>query len=164
MYRRNLPHWHPPGASIFVTWRLAGSWYSLQPAIQKGPTRLCQPEIAECVVNGLWHASVAGEYEMHAFVVMPNHMHILITPSIELAKITRMIKGKSARQANAILGRTGQPFWEDESFDHWIRNRCEFEKVTAYIEENPVRSRLVMKADQWPYSSAALQHQSRITG
>ena len=53
---------------------------------------------------------------------LTNHVHLLITPRVELAKITRTIKGKSARQANAMLGRTGQPFWQDESFDHWIRH------------------------------------------
>ena len=87
---------------------------------------------------------------------MPNHVHLLITPRVELAKITRTIKGKSARQANAMLGRTGQPFWQDESFDHWIRHPQQFEKVKSYIERNPVSAGLVRSPEQWPYSSATL--------
>ena len=88
---------------------------------------------------------------------MPNHVHILITPNIELAKITRAIKGKSARLANAILGLTGRPCWQDESFDHWIRHPGQFEKVKSYIERNPVRAGLAETPEQWPFSSAALR-------
>ena len=68
-------------------------------------------------------------------------------------------KRRSARLANAILGRTGQPFWQDESFDHWIRHPRQFEKVKSYIERNPVRAGLVVTPEQWPYSSAAAQPQ-----
>jgi REP element-mobilizing transposase RayT len=85
---------------------------------------------------------------------MPNHVHLLLTPWIELAAITQAMKGKSSRQANALLGRTGLPFWQDESFDHWIRHPQQFEKVRAYIERNPVRAGLVERPGQWPYSSA----------
>jgi hypothetical protein len=42
-----------------------------------------------------------------------------------------------ARDANRVLGRTGEPFWQKESYDHWVRNRNEFEKIRAYIEMNP---------------------------
>ena len=87
---------------------------------------------------------------------MPNHVHLLITPRVELAKITRTIKGKSARQANAMLGRTGQPFWQDESFDHWIRHPQQFEKVKSYIERIPRQRRPREAPEQWPYSSATL--------
>jgi len=50
---------------------------------------------------------------------MVNHAHISIHPEAKLSRITKAIKNYSARQANAILGRTGQPFWQDESYDHW---------------------------------------------
>ena len=179
MYRRNLPHWHPPGASLFVTWRLAGTFPGLEWSIQDGrmfverdqaldraadgPVWLCQPEVAECIVHCL-RQDADGGYQLHAFVVMPNHVHILITPRIDLAKITRAIKGKSARQANAILRRTGQPFWQDESFDHWIRHPQQFERVKSYIERNPVRAGLVWTPEQWPYSSATLQLKTNLTG
>ncbi|HWC17842.1 MAG TPA: hypothetical protein VG498_12560, partial [Terriglobales bacterium] len=79
----------------------------------------------------------------------------LITPRTALATITKALKGKTARQANQILRRTGQPFWQDESFDHWIRSPAQFAKVKSYIERNPVRACLVTSPEQWPYSSAA---------
>jgi putative transposase len=179
MYRRNLPHWHPPGAAIFVTWRLAGTFPRLGNSSHDGatfleqdrlldratdgPTWLRQPETAGCVMDCL-RGNADGGHELHAFVVMPNHVHILITPRIDLAKITRAMKRKSARQANAILGRTGQPFWQDESFDHWIRHPQQFGKVKSYIERNPVRAGLVTTPEQWPYSSAALQLEPSLTG
>jgi putative transposase len=72
-----------------------------------------------------------------------------------LATITRSIKGRPAREANAVLARTGRPFWQDESFDHWIRHCQEFAKVRAYIERNPVKAGLVEWPEQWPYSSAS---------
>jgi REP element-mobilizing transposase RayT len=184
VYRRNLPHWHPPAAAIFVTWRLAGTFPSLGKTcpdgrrfVQQdklldhasdGPTWLRQPEIAGCVVNCLGEGAGVS-YDLHAFVVMPNHVHILIRPRLELAAITRAIKGKSARpaklsEANAILGRTGKPFWQDESFDHWIRHPWQFDKVKSYIETNPVRAGLAPTPEQWPYSSATSVVSSSPTG
>ena len=169
MYRRNLPHWHPPGATIFVTWRLAGTFPTLGKSCRdgrtfarqdqlldralSGPTWLVQPEIANCVIN--CPLDKGNQHDLHAFVVMRNHVHLLITPRAPLGSITKAMRGKSARLANAILGRTGQPFWQDESFDHWIRRPRQFDKVKRYIEGNPVRAGLVQRPEQWPYSSAA---------
>ncbi len=85
---------------------------------------------------------------------MVNHVHVLIEPEAKLARITKAIKNYSARQANIILGRTGQPFWQDESYDHWVRSREEFEKIVRYIEHNPVAAGIVEKADDWRWSSA----------
>ena len=56
------------------------------------------------------------------FVVMPNHVHVLLTPRVPLEKITRVLKGYSAREANRILERVGRRFWQTESYDHWIRS------------------------------------------
>jgi len=171
MYRRNLPHWHPQGATVFVTWRLAGTLPMLDLSCQdgrmfvhrdrlldyatQGPTWLREPQVAERVMNCICGDS-ENSYALHAFVIMPNHVHILITPRTELARITRALKGKSARQANLILQRTGQTFWQDESFDHWIRHPQQFQRVKTYIERNPVNAGLVTVPEQWPYSSAAV--------
>ena len=74
---------------------------------------------------------------------MPNHVHVLLDPAISLERITNSLKGVTAREANRILGRTGEHFWQDESFDHWIRNGAEFDRVRLYIERNPVTAGLV---------------------
>jgi len=57
--------------------------------------------------------------------------------------------------ANAVLGRAGRPFWQDESYDHWVRNAAEFESIRQYIEYNPVMAGLVERPDDWMWSSAA---------
>ena len=53
-----------------------------------------------------------------------------------------------------MLGLTGRPFWQDESYDHMVRNEREFEKIRSYIEENPVRAGLVREASEYRWSSA----------
>ncbi len=62
----------------------------------------------------LYGESELGLYELRAWTLMVNHVHILIWPQAKLSRITKSIKNFSARQANAILGLTGQPFWQDE--------------------------------------------------
>jgi REP element-mobilizing transposase RayT len=72
-----------------------------------------------------------------------------------IAAITKRIKGYTAREANKLLGRTGKTFWQDESFDHWARDRSEFFRIVKYIENNPVKAGLVDKPKNWQWSSAA---------
>jgi hypothetical protein len=84
-----------------------------------------------------------------------------------MSKITKTVKNYSARQANAILKRTGLPFWQDESYDHWSRGREETQRIRRYIEENPVTAGLVTKAEDWRWSSAYSREQDvppRLTG
>jgi len=188
-YRRNLPHWHPEGKTIFLTWRLFGSlpasfmkkWptparrtatnrdcIASQSALEEnfpqlddaldaarsGPLWLADPELAAYAEYPIWHGADLGRFHLHAYVVMPNHVHALLDPCVPLAKITGAIKGVAARDANAALGRTGKPFWQDESFDHWIRNPEEFARVRDYIEWNPVKAGLVSSPEDWKWSSA----------
>jgi putative DNA methylase len=101
-----------------------------------------------------YNAGVLGHYRLHAFAIMPNHVHLLATPAVALSKLTRSLKGITAKRANEMLTLTGKSFWQAESFDHLIRNQQEFEKVLNYIEDNPVRAGLVRKANEYPWSSA----------
>jgi putative DNA methylase len=174
-YERTLPHWQPEGRDLFLTWRLSGTLPSavmarLRASQTKLPGRrfrefdaeldrssfgqvwLKEPRIASLVVSGIESVGTKGLCRVHAWVVMPNHVHLLIEPRVPMRLITRAIKGPSARYANLLLGRTGN-FWQDECFDHWIRNGAEFEKVKRYIEQNPVRAGLVMDSALWPWSS-----------
>ena len=175
-YERNLPHWHPEGKSLLVTWRLHGfSPAGIQPrpkdmdsgkvfvAVDReidrgasGPLWLKDPRIAPCVVDTLHFGEKELKlYELNAYVVMANHVHVLLCPKVSLAKITQAIKTFTARKANEILGRTGQKSWAEESYDHWVRDEKDFQKIIAYIERNPVSAGLVEKIEEWPYSSAA---------
>lgn len=175
-YERNLPHWHPEGKAIFLTWRLYGSLpaaalkhlATLRAAPGKqfaaaeklldhgnsGPFWLRDPKIAVLVKESILRGERLGQYTLCSYVVMPNHVHVLLEPRLPLSRITRGLKGVSSRDANALLGRKGQPFWQEESFDHWIRDGAQFERVRWYIENNPVKAGLVKSPLEWPWSSA----------
>jgi REP element-mobilizing transposase RayT len=85
---------------------------------------------------------------------MPNHVHLLIEPKAPAPKITQYVKGVSAKRANELLQRTGQPFWQNESFDRWVRSRQEREKIIRYIEMNPVSANLALEPQLFRFSSA----------
>jgi putative transposase len=173
-YRRRLPHLDVPGQPIFLTWRLYGSLPAhrafpetivsagkafalmdkLLDEVRTGPFCLRQDPIAQVVLEAIqYSAGILGRYELHAWVIMPNHVHLLITPAVALEKITKSLKGITARQANALLGLAGKPFWQDESYDHLVRDG-EFERIRNYIEENPVRAGLAVSAEDYQWSSA----------
>ena len=175
VYRRNLPHWHPEKTAIFITWRLYGSLPAKRPkehkqdsagkrfaaldaaldASQQGPLWLKNRNIAGQVTSAVHHGAVTLKfYQLHAFVVMPNHVHLLITPYVPMPRITNGLKGVTARTANRMLSLQENHFWQDESFDHWVRNRSELARITHYIEQNPVRAGLIRQASLWPWSSA----------
>ena len=120
-----------------------------------GSFYLRQPAIADMVVEAIhYSATVLGHCTLHAFVVMPNHVHVLITPSVTLRRLTKSLKGITAKRANSILRLTGSPFWQEESYDRLVRDGSEFEKIRRYIEENPVRAGLVTAATEYRWSSA----------
>ncbi|MEN6624838.1 MAG: transposase [Candidatus Sumerlaeia bacterium] len=123
---------------------------------QSGPLYLKDPEIALIVVDNLI-AGAGKYYDFFAFVIMANHVHVLLRPYIELEKITGGIKKSTARRINSKLNRVGQSFWQDESFDH--RPRCEtsFRRFLKYIEENPVNAGLCRRPEDWPWSSASMR-------
>ncbi|MFI5059556.1 MAG: transposase, partial [Candidatus Acidiferrales bacterium] len=120
-----------------------------------GPRWLADPEIAAYTECPILRCAELGRYVLHAYVIMPNHVHMLLEPRVPLAKITGVLKGVAARDANATLDRIGRPFWQDETFDHWLRNPAEFERIRHYIEWNPVSAGLAAKPEHWEWSSAS---------
>jgi putative DNA methylase len=118
-----------------------------------GPLYLRQPEIAEMVVDAIRFRD-PGHYCLHSFAVMPNHVHLLITPRVPVSQIMHSLKRFTARKGNQILGLTGTPFWQDESLDRLVRNQLEFERIATYIEMNPVRAGIVTAPEQFLWSSA----------
>jgi REP element-mobilizing transposase RayT len=110
--------------------------------------------IAEIVQDSLLHYD--GErYKLLAWVIMPNHVHILFVPGFgyELSQILKSFKGYTARMANRALQRLGE-FWMEDYFDRFIRDEKHFASAVAYIENNPVKARLCEKAEDWIFSSA----------
>jgi putative transposase len=118
-----------------------------------GPMYLGQEAIAQLVVRQLQLAVELGHCQLRAYALMANHVHVLLLPKIEPPRLLHGIKGASAREANRLLGRTGKS-WQGESYDHWVRNDLEFERIVAYIHNNPVRAGLVARPEDYPWSSA----------
>jgi REP element-mobilizing transposase RayT len=84
---------------------------------------------------------------------MPNHVHLVVLPYVELPRLVSGIKTASAKKANRVLMRRGS-FWSRDYFDRWIRNSSEEQRIVRYIENNPVKAELCRAATDWPYSSA----------
>jgi REP element-mobilizing transposase RayT len=172
---RRLHHIYPEGKPLFITWHLHGSLpHSSYPppgklnagqafvwidryldSTRDGPLYLRQEPIAQLVVGAIrYGAEQLQHYDLHAFVVMANHVHLLVLPRANPSRFLQSVKGYTAREANRLLGRTGQPFWQAESYDHWVRDGRESDRIRTYIENNPVRAGLVANAEDYPWSSA----------
>jgi REP element-mobilizing transposase RayT len=124
---------------------------------KQGPMYLQQPEFAKVVVASIHKGVELGHYELGAYVVMPNHVHLLVRPLVAPDRLLRSLKGATARAANLLLGQTGEPFWQKESYDHWVRNDGEFLKIRAYIENSPVKAGLVLRPEEFRWSSACIE-------
>lgn len=200
-YRRNLPHIQPPGATFFITFRLAGSlpqsviiqwnkerqwlahlertnpshyelvkldferaWFakfeSLLDNATVGPVWLGDDRVAAIVAESL-HYRDGRKYRLDAFTIMPNHAHIVIKPLPisegpeptyhSLASIMQSLKGYTAFKCNRVLCREGE-FWAHESYDHWIRNYAEWQRIVAYVLNNPVKAGYVERWQDWKWN------------
>jgi len=119
-----------------------------------GPMFLRRPDVAMLVEDALRSAAKLGLCDLGAFAIMGNHVHVLMRPQQAPSRILQFLKGTTAREANRILCRTGQPFWQRESYDHCVRDEAQMERIVAYIENNPVKAGLVAHASQYRWSSA----------
>jgi putative transposase len=179
---RRLPHVYPEDRWLFITWHLYGSlprdryppsdkmsvgqafvWMDrYMDTTTSGPLHLEQEPIARVVITSLFKGVGLGHYQLGAFVVMANHVHVLLLPLVPPSQLLKSIKGFTARKANLLLGRTGESFWQRESYDHWVRDDREWGKIAAYIEENPVKAGLVKTAQEFRWSSANVEWRERV--
>jgi REP element-mobilizing transposase RayT len=120
---------------------------------RSGPTHLVMPSIAQIVVASLQHCDQV-DYGLHAWVLMPNHVHMLATPRTDVSKFMRRLKGYTARRSNELLHRTGEAFWQEESYDRLVRTPEEFKNIESYILNNPVKAGLATSVEEYRWSSA----------
>lgn len=130
---------------------------------RNGPMYLAQEPIAQVVMASLRRGELLGHYDLAAFAILSNHVHVLQLPKISPSRLLRSLKGATARQANLILGRTGETLWQAESYDHWVRDEAEWRRIRAYIEHNPVRAGLARSASDYRWSSASYGDKSAET-
>jgi len=119
-----------------------------------GNAYLKDDRIATLVQNSLLKFD-GIRYRLFAWVVMPNHVHTLLTrlKDHKIKTILHSLKSYTAHESNNILEREGQ-FWLDDYFDRYTRNEKHFYATVRYIENNPVKAGLCSKPSDWPYSSA----------
>lgn len=119
-----------------------------------GECYLKRSEIADLVANALRHFD-GQRYQFRAWVMMPNHMHVVVWPKPPetLSRILHSWKSYSANEANRRLQRVGQPFWQTESYDHLIRDEADSARCCDYTTLNPVNVRLCERPEDWKWSS-----------
>ena len=179
--RGYLPHFDGIAIPQFITFHLADSmprkvilsWQNELKLVQDAQQKLLLMRRVEkyldqgygqCVLKNKQVASMVQNsllkfdglrYRLFAWVVMPNHVHSLMTrfENYELKDLLHSHKSYTAHEANRILGRTGK-LWIDDYFDRYTRNEKHFYKTIEYIENNPVKAGLCEKPSDWPFSSA----------
>ncbi|WP_339932037.1 transposase [uncultured Brevundimonas sp.] len=173
--RRYLPHLDAAAVVQHVTFRLHGTLPAsvirrlkadtggadYQAAVDEqldsgaGPRWLAIPDCAAIVADAL--RQFDGErYDLLAWCVMPNHVHVLIRQreGWPLGAVVKSWKAYTARMINRRLDRSG-PFWAADYFDRYTRNEAQLIGTIRYIEANPVKARLCRQPEDWPFSSAA---------
>ena len=110
--------------------------------------------VAEMVQNSLLHFD-RNRYKLISWVIMPNHIHLLLKPKKNhaLSDIVHSIKSFTAQKANKILNRKGK-FWQEDYFDRYIRDYDHYMSAIKYIEQNPVKAGLCKSKSDWRFSSA----------
>jgi len=121
------------------------------------PDLLKRDELAD-VVKAALHFYDTQKYSLHAYCIMPNHVHVVITPlcdNIEqnkvLSGITQSIKRFTAREINKLINTQGS-LWARESYDHIVRNEPEFGRIISYVANNPVKAGFVKHWQEWKYT------------
>ena len=143
-YRRMLPHYQKPNRAMFVTFCKNYRGEPFSPEVRRS--------ILQCCLRGDGY-----RFHLHAVVVMPEHVHLLLTPLSDdsglpygLPSILKSLKGASARSVNKLLNTSG-PVWQEESFDHVLRSQQSLEEKVEYIRQNPVRRGLVSRPEDYPW-------------
>jgi len=138
-------HRTAPGTSYFITTKCWQSRAIFQIT-----------ENAEILIEALFHYRDRKAYALHEFVVMPDHVHLLLTPSStgSLEKVMQFIKGGSSHQIHKAR-KQKMEIWQVGFHDWTIRDSDDWQTKAEYIRTNSVRAKLVQRPEDWPYSSAS---------
>ena len=173
--RGYLPHFDDGAVVQTITFRLADSlpravyesiaaassnyidqWTQLEDIIDRGR--------GSCLLSAMQNASIVREALFHfdgvrylllKWVVMPNHVHVMIEQcnGFPLDGIIHSWKSFTAKAINSLENRCGR-LWAADYFDRYIRDSEHYRNAACYIEDNPVKAKLATKPEYWPYSSA----------
>jgi putative transposase len=138
-----------PGCTYFVTTKAWQSHAIFQ-----------VPETAEILIGCLFGYRDKGAYLLHEFVVMPDHVHLLLTPSMEasLEKAMQLIKGGSSHEIHTRRAQKTQ-IWQPGFHEQTVRDASDYSNKAGYIRLNPVHRHLVDRPQDWPHGSASARFQ-----
>lgn len=142
-----------PGARYLITKNAQES---------KGPI-LTQAENPSFLISWFFTAQRRRWINLHAFVVMPNHYHLVITlgKTVSLSEAIGKIDENTSRLIKRAM-KSKEVFWQDGLHDHLIRETEDVRKHIEYVHMNPVEAGLVEKPEDWPFSSAHLQYSGKV--
>lgn len=147
------------------------NWLDSEPAVR----HFADANLAQIVADAFYFFADV-RYDLLAYCVMPSHFHWVFRPrgewfaQLEKAdndertpreRIMHSIRSFTANACNKFLKRSG-PFWEQESYDHWVRDLDELERIIAYVEMNPVKAKLVSSPAEWYCSSARARKERNL--
>jgi len=149
--QRRLPHWQWPGSVYLLTFRTNG--LELSPAARDIVLAACLSQHGQTI-------------DLHAVVVMPDHVHLILqplraegcadrtqeAPVHDLGCISHSIKSFSAHEINRVLERHGR-VWQADRFDRIIRDEAEYREKLEYVRNNPVKRGLADDADAYPWTA-----------
>jgi len=112
-------------------------------------------EIAEIICARILACRDEGAFLLHEFILMPDHLHLLLTPSytVSLEKAMQLIKGGSSHQIHKQRGGKLQ-IWQPGFHEWTVRDEDEFRRKLEYIRQNPVAAKLVARPQDWHFGSA----------
>jgi putative transposase len=159
-------------AKRLLTWHEQESlfhWYSSR--VDKyldaghGACYLRRKDCADLVAGALRYFE-HQRYELRAWVVMPNHVHAVVQPASPhcLSDILHAWKSFTAHRVQTLLPQKVVPFWQDESYDHLVRDDDDLHRMCHYTLANPVVARLCARPEDWPWSSAHVAQPSSAAG
>jgi len=134
---------------------VAGASYFVTTKCWEGRSLFQVTEVAKILLDTLFHYRDSGAYLLHEFVIMPDHLHIMLTPGPEtsLEKAVQLIKGGSSHRIHKERGGKME-IWQVGFHDWTIRDLEDWRAKAVYIHMNPVKARLCERPEDWPYSSA----------
>ncbi len=124
-----------------------------------GACWLRHPQTAMAIIEN-WRHFHGRRYDLVAFVVMPNHVHLLIRvyPGQLLSTIVHSWKSYTAKIIRRQHPAAQPPIWQQDYWDRFIRDETHYERAIHYIHQNPVVAGLAAEAEAWPFSSASFEH------
>jgi putative transposase len=102
------------------------------------------PRIARWIVDELRNYAAACQFFVHAYCVMPDHVHILVAGASETSDLLKFVMSFKQRTASEFIRRTHRPLWQFKYYDHILRGRDSADRVAWYIWSNPVRKGLCL--------------------